>query len=71
MNQHQQPSFKFETNIAKYECVYVDHIGGDVHWEVKVVYSSSEKLTATFIAPSNWSRTMLFQWLSDMELSEV
>lgn len=71
MNNYQQPSFKFETNIAKYDCQFEDSLTGKERWVVNVVYNSSEPLTGSFIAPATWSRELLFGWLSRMELSEV
>ena len=71
MNNYQQPSFKFETNIAKYDCHYENSPTGKERWVVSVIYNSSQVLTGTFIAPADWSRELLFGWLSRMELSEV
>ena len=70
INKHQQPSFKFETNMATYDCIYQDSIEGSERWEVTVDYKSYDNLSAVFYAPIKWSREFLFRWLSDMELSE-
>lgn len=70
-NKHQQPSFKFQTNTANYDCKLQEMNIGQEKWEVSVVYNSTEVLTATFNLPAEWSRILVFQFLSNMELSEV
>ena len=70
-NKYQQPSFKFETNIASYEVDYKDSVVGKERWEVNVIYKSSEVVKGYFELPIGWSREIVFGWLSTMELSEV
>lgn len=70
-NGHQQPSFKFKTAIANYVCEHNITYSGQEKWDVTVVYNSTELLTGKFSIPISWSRSMVFRWLSDMELSEL
>ena len=71
MSSYQQPSFKFETNVAKYDVEYQNHTIGEEKWLVKVSYDSQDKVRGIFELPISWSREYVFGWLSRMELSDV
>ena len=70
-NKYQQPSFKFETNIAKYDVEYKDWEEGKEMWVVNVTYNSYERVIGHFELPISWSREYVFGWLSRMEINEV
>jgi hypothetical protein len=65
------PSFKFETNIAKYDAEYVDYRIDAEHWHVIVTYKCSENVSGQFKLPITWSREYVFGWLSRLEINEI
>lgn len=70
-NAYQQPSFKFETNIASYNVQYQDSSVGEEKWVVDVKYNSSENVFGRFELPITWSRELVFGWLSRLEINEI
>ena len=73
-NPYQHPSFKFETNIAKYDVEFYDQSNGGEkfnHWFVTVKYNCAENVTGEFKLPITWSREYVFRWLSTMEINEI
>jgi hypothetical protein len=70
-NKHQNPSFKFQTNIAEYNAQYCDQDAAHANWVVGVIYNSTEKIRCTFELPITWSRGIVFRFLSDMECNGI
>jgi hypothetical protein len=70
-NTYQHPSFKFETNIAKYYAEYSDEIIDAEHWNVVVQYNHSDNVSGQFKLPITWSREYVFGWLSRLEINEI
>lgn len=69
-NPHQQPSFKFETNIAKYDVDYSDSVQGEEKWIVNIEHSGGT-IKGRYELPIEWSRVLVFQFLSGLEISEI
>lgn len=67
---YQQPSFTFKTNIAEYKCNYVDHTEGKEKWEIEIIHAGG-KIKGSYELPIDWSRYLVFQFLSSLEINEI
>lgn len=66
---YQQPSFKFQTSDANYDCQCDTHIEGQEKWIIEVEYIGGG--TARFTLPIEWDREYVFGWLSRKEWNQI
>jgi hypothetical protein len=69
MSQHSQ-NFKLTTRRNSFDCRKRDENVGEEVWEVDMA-SLSRGVTAKFILPKTWARTMVFQYLNSLEQGDL
>lgn len=67
---YQQPSFTFTTNVATYKCDYMDWIEGEEKWIIEIEHTGG-RIKGRYELPIEWSRYLVFQFLSSLEINEI
>lgn len=67
MGSYLHKGFTFQTNKAAYRCNFEGFEVGAEKWVVDIRYVSSVRKVGRFELPADWARTMVFQFLNDLD----